>query len=177
MIHDVPPNSTVVGNPGHPVRVEGKRPEGPDADWVHLPDPLADAIKGLAGRISALEESAGDAQPAAEVRPLRPLRGPNPAGADVELRTDELILCLDGRVVEIFATRSDFTQRIHVDLFGAEVKPDGDGAKVRIGMIPPGKDELHVGAKRTRLTLDAAGWAEFQRFFAAVKAARALPPQ
>ena len=86
VIHDVPPNSTVVGNPGHPVRVEGRRPEGPDADWVHLPDPLADAIKGLASRIGALEEAlaqaAGDpgVRPAAEVRPLRPVRGPNPAG-------------------------------------------------------------------------------------------------
>jgi serine O-acetyltransferase len=59
VIHDVPPNSTVVGNPGHPVRVEGRRPEGPDADWVHLPDPIADAIKSLAGRISALEQAAG----------------------------------------------------------------------------------------------------------------------
>ena len=39
VIHDVPPNSTVVGNPGHPVRIEGRRPEGPDADWVHLPGP------------------------------------------------------------------------------------------------------------------------------------------
>src|SRR6202451_3088892 len=57
VIHDVPPNSTVVGNPGHPVRVEGRRPEGPDADWVHLPDPIADAIKGLAARISALERA------------------------------------------------------------------------------------------------------------------------
>ncbi|HEY5318764.1 MAG TPA: serine O-acetyltransferase EpsC, partial [Solirubrobacteraceae bacterium] len=37
VIHDVPANSTVVGNPGHPVRVEGRRPEGPDTDWVHLP--------------------------------------------------------------------------------------------------------------------------------------------
>src|SRR3712207_8560970 len=37
VVHDVPPNSTVVGNPGHPVRVDGRRPEGPDADWVHLP--------------------------------------------------------------------------------------------------------------------------------------------
>jgi serine O-acetyltransferase len=55
VIHDVPPNSTVVGIPGHPVRVEGRRPEGPDADWVHLPDPIADAIKGLARRIEALE--------------------------------------------------------------------------------------------------------------------------
>src|SRR5918998_968698 len=57
VIHDVPANSTVVGNPGHPVRVEGRRPEGPDADWVHLPDPIADAIKGLAARIGALEEA------------------------------------------------------------------------------------------------------------------------
>ena len=55
VIHDVPPNSTVVGNPGHPVRIEGRRPEGPDADWVHLPDPIADAIKGLARRIESLE--------------------------------------------------------------------------------------------------------------------------
>src|SRR3954463_9918833 len=86
VIHDVPPNSTVVGNPGHPVRVEGRRPEGPDADWVHLPDPLADAIKGLASRIGALERAVADvageaAPPQAEVRPLRPsARGPNPAG-------------------------------------------------------------------------------------------------
>jgi serine O-acetyltransferase len=69
VIHDVPANSTVVGNPGHPVRVEGRRPEGPDADWVHLPDPIADAIKRLAARITALEETSdGDGN----VRPLRP---------------------------------------------------------------------------------------------------------
>src|SRR6266550_1228672 len=55
VIHDVPPNSTVVGNPGHPVRVEGRRPEGPDADWVHLPDPIADALKQLSRRIKELE--------------------------------------------------------------------------------------------------------------------------
>ena len=39
VITDVPPNSTVVGNPGHVVRVDGRRPEGPDADWIHLPGP------------------------------------------------------------------------------------------------------------------------------------------
>jgi len=84
VITDVPPNSTVVGNPGHPVRVDGKRPEGPDADWIHLPDPVLDAIRGLSGRIGALEEAiaaiSGNEKPAAEVRPLRPVRGPNPAG-------------------------------------------------------------------------------------------------
>jgi serine O-acetyltransferase len=93
VIHDVPANSTVVGNPGHPVRVEGRRPEGPDADWVHLPDPIADAIKRLSVRISSLE----DERSSDNVRPLRPSpssplseeesgagssrsTGPNPAG-------------------------------------------------------------------------------------------------
>src|ERR687887_887872 len=86
VIHDVPPNSTVVGNPGHPVRVEGVRPEGPDADWVHLPDPIADALKGLANRIGVLERAIAELQgpdaeqPPGEVRPLRPVKGPNPAG-------------------------------------------------------------------------------------------------
>src|SRR5690242_18282789 len=85
VITDVPPNCTVVGNPGHVVRVDGRRIEGPDADWIHLPDPVADAIKGLAARIEALEravaEVAGrEAAPAAEVRPLRPAQGRNPAG-------------------------------------------------------------------------------------------------
>lgn len=56
VIHDVPANSTVVGNPGHPVRVDGKKVEGPDTDWLHLPDPVADAISGLAKRIDLLEQ-------------------------------------------------------------------------------------------------------------------------
>jgi serine O-acetyltransferase len=74
--------------------VEGRRPEGPDADWVHLPDPIADAIKSLASRISALEQAADGED--GNVRPLRPAGpredaddnaprvnrsvGPNPAG-------------------------------------------------------------------------------------------------
>ena len=84
VIHDVPPNSTVVGNPGHPVRIEGRRPEGPDADWVHLPDPIADAIKGLSSRIAALEQvdsETSEESSGAEIRPLRARGvGPNPAG-------------------------------------------------------------------------------------------------
>jgi serine O-acetyltransferase len=56
VVEDVPPGATVVGNPGHPVRVEGKRVEGPDADWIHLPDPIADAIKSLSQRIAELEQ-------------------------------------------------------------------------------------------------------------------------
>jgi serine O-acetyltransferase len=59
-VEDVPPGATVVGDPGHPVRVEGKRVEGPDADWIHLPDPIADAIKGLSERIAELEQRLAD---------------------------------------------------------------------------------------------------------------------
>ena len=55
VVEDVPPGSTVVGNPGHPVKVEGRRVEGPDADWIHLPDPIAEAIKGLSERIAEVE--------------------------------------------------------------------------------------------------------------------------
>jgi serine O-acetyltransferase len=80
VIHDVPPNSTVVGNPGHPVRVEGRRPEGPDADWVHLPDPIADAIKTLSSRIAALERADAGGGEGGEVRPLRAATG----GADAD---------------------------------------------------------------------------------------------
>ena len=93
VIHDVPPNSTVVGNPGHPVRIDGRRPEGPNADWVHLPDPISDAIKGLASRIGALERALaergvdpatipgdGDGDGDGDGGPLRATRGPNPAG-------------------------------------------------------------------------------------------------
>src|SRR5215213_3190242 len=61
VIHDVPPHSTVVGNPGRPVRVEGRRPEGPDADWAHLPDPVADAIRALSQRVAELEAALEEA--------------------------------------------------------------------------------------------------------------------
>jgi serine O-acetyltransferase len=84
VIHDVPPNSTVVGNPGHPVRVEGRKPSGPDADWIHLPDPVADAMRGLANRLTEVEEllaeQTGRKPQGAEVKPLRSRRGPDSAG-------------------------------------------------------------------------------------------------
>ena len=84
VIQDVPANSTVVGNPGHPVRVEGNKVEGPDTDWIHLPDPVADAIKELSQRIAELErrlaEASGEAPPDEVVRELRPKKGPSSAG-------------------------------------------------------------------------------------------------
>jgi serine O-acetyltransferase len=83
VIEDVPPNSTVVGNPGHPVRVDGKRPEGPDADWIHLPDPIADAIKALSERLAAIEDRLAELDgraPEGEVKELRRKQGPSPTG-------------------------------------------------------------------------------------------------
>jgi serine O-acetyltransferase len=83
VVADVPPNATVVGNPGHPVRVEGRKVEGPDADWIHLPDPIADAIKALSERIAQLERRLEelDGKPAeGELRELEPKRGPSSAG-------------------------------------------------------------------------------------------------
>jgi serine O-acetyltransferase len=88
VVADVPENATVVGVPGHPVRVDGRRVEGPDADWIHLPDPVADAMRVLSSRVAELErqlaELTGRAPPhdseAATVHALRPVKGRNPAG-------------------------------------------------------------------------------------------------
>jgi serine O-acetyltransferase len=78
VIHDVPARATVVGNPGHPVRVEGRKPEGPDADWAHLPDPVADAISALSRRVAELEAELGR-EKGADVRPIRDRKGSDPA--------------------------------------------------------------------------------------------------
>ena len=88
VVADVPPNATVVGVPGHPVRVDGRRVEGPDADWIHLPDPVADAMRQLSARVAELErqlaeltgQPVDESREAATVHPLRPVQGRNPAG-------------------------------------------------------------------------------------------------
>jgi serine O-acetyltransferase len=83
VIQDVPADSTVVGNPGHPVRVDGRKVDGPDVDWIHLPDPVADAIKELSGRIAELERRIAELdgkRAEGEVRELRPKQGPSSAG-------------------------------------------------------------------------------------------------
>ena len=83
VIEDVPPRTTVVGNPGHPVRVEGRRVEGPDTDWIHLPDPIADAIKTLSDRVAALEHRVAEIdgrEAQGEVRELSAKRGRSPTG-------------------------------------------------------------------------------------------------
>jgi serine O-acetyltransferase len=84
VVEDVPPGATVVGNPGHPVKLEGKRVEGPDADWIHLPDPIAEAIKGLSERIAEVEQRLaqldGGKGPSAGVARVEPRTGRSSAG-------------------------------------------------------------------------------------------------
>jgi serine O-acetyltransferase len=84
VIEDVPDHTTVVGNPGHPVRVEGRPVEGPDTDWIHLPDPIAEAMKELSARISQVEQRlarvTGEDIGEADVAELRPKKGPSSAG-------------------------------------------------------------------------------------------------
>jgi serine O-acetyltransferase len=84
VIEDVPAHTTVVGNPGHPVRVEGHPVEGPDTDWIHLPDPIAEAMQELSERIAELEkrlaDATGDESQPADVTELRPKKGPSSAG-------------------------------------------------------------------------------------------------
>ena len=51
----VPPNSTVVGNPGRVVRREGYS-AGVDLDHVNLPDPVKAHIEALERRVDELEK-------------------------------------------------------------------------------------------------------------------------
>jgi len=81
VIHDVPDNSTVVGNPGRPVISEGAKVGIPDIDYTHLPDPVAEAMKCLVRRVVQLEN---------EIERLRDAAGeagvPRVPGADQSQR-------------------------------------------------------------------------------------------
>ena len=58
--------------------------QGPDADWIHLPDPIAEAMKELSERITELErrlaDATGEDSTEADVTELRPKKGPSSAG-------------------------------------------------------------------------------------------------
>ena len=81
-----PPNSTVVGNPGHPVRVDGTQARGPGR---RLGPPARPGGRRAQGAGQPRERARGSWSPsspgkraraAAEVRPLRRRRGGDPAG-------------------------------------------------------------------------------------------------
>jgi serine O-acetyltransferase len=63
VIHDVPPDSTVVGNPGRPVREHGRKVGAADVDWTHLPDPVADAMQSVVRRLVELENEMKESFP------------------------------------------------------------------------------------------------------------------
>ncbi|MDR2505407.1 MAG: serine O-acetyltransferase [Oscillospiraceae bacterium] len=59
VLKEVPPNSTVVGNPGRIVRkgdTNDNIKKTSDLDHVNLPDPVADRMNLLHGRLSSLEK-------------------------------------------------------------------------------------------------------------------------
>jgi serine O-acetyltransferase len=64
VVKDVPPNSTVVGNPGRPVVVDGQRVardvHHPDIEHTRLPDPVAEAMACLVRRVTELEQDIAD---------------------------------------------------------------------------------------------------------------------
>lgn len=55
VLRDVPPNSTVVGVPGHITKQDGKKIDLM-MDHVHVSDPMMQHMKGLLKRIKVLEE-------------------------------------------------------------------------------------------------------------------------
>ncbi len=63
VVSNVPKNSTVVGNPGRPVLLQGQRVGIPDIDYRHLPDPVAEAIKCLVARIVEMEKELDEIHP------------------------------------------------------------------------------------------------------------------
>lgn len=73
VIKDVPANSTVVGNPGRAVVVDGQRidPETihhPTLEHTRLPDPVAEAMACLVRRVTELEQDLADLRAGREPR-------------------------------------------------------------------------------------------------------------
>jgi serine O-acetyltransferase len=57
VVRDVPARSTVVGNPGRPVIVDGQKvPRGVELEHQRLPDPVMEMLQCLVDRVAALEE-------------------------------------------------------------------------------------------------------------------------
>ncbi len=73
VVRDVPPNSTVVGIPGHIVLRDGKpvRSAVPSSK-VYMPDPSAVEIAALEERVAALERRLADVQRAREMSNVPP---------------------------------------------------------------------------------------------------------
>lgn len=80
VVHDVPPNSTVVGIPGRIVQQDGKPVEATPAvpetrQQVEMPDPTATMIARLEARIRVLEERLARAQAGSNTQRPAPANG------------------------------------------------------------------------------------------------------
>ena len=60
VIHDAPPNSTVVGVPGRITRRDGRRVEQGDVDYCNLPDPLNQTLNKIEQEIQKIEDELKD---------------------------------------------------------------------------------------------------------------------
>ena len=56
VLKNVPPDCTVVGNPGRIVRKKNVRRDEIDLDQVNLPDPMLEKMQALYTRLTHLEE-------------------------------------------------------------------------------------------------------------------------
>ena len=72
VVEDVPPGATVVGNPGHPVRVNGKRVEEPDAERGLSGAGPADPLSILGGDAADRGEPPPNAENAPQGAPTEP---------------------------------------------------------------------------------------------------------
>src|SRR5919108_116070 len=133
VIHDVPPNSTVVGNPGHPVRVDGRRPEGPDAG------PL-----GAGSRVrQVLEVSGRTIDVELEVTAYEP-----PSGAQTRFSTNGIEV-VSSYALEAAGAGTRLTQSI-------EAKPSGLTARMLVPVVqPPLEQKLTEDLARLQRELSA----------------------
>jgi len=56
VLRSVPPNSTVVGNPGRVVRCEGERLPEATMDHINIPDPIAERFEAMEQELIALRK-------------------------------------------------------------------------------------------------------------------------
>jgi hypothetical protein len=84
--------------------------------------------------------------------------------ARVEFRADDLIIMVDGPVLEIFGSRVGGSTRLHRDQLAWRVWPlPGGGARVQVGVAAPRGPDPAV-----TLELGAADYVTFQDFLAYV---------
>ena len=62
VLKEVPPNSTVVGVPGHVVKQNNVRIPSQELDQIHLPDPVENEISEIRKKLEELEEKLGREQ-------------------------------------------------------------------------------------------------------------------